>query len=66
MKTVTSNYDRLVETLQSVRNAMIAAKAGAPTLPPLLVAEEHLLRMLFDEKEVDEYLASPGAKIYGR
>ena len=57
---------RLIAALQSVRHAMIAAKAGAPALPALFTAEEHLLRVLFDENEVAEYLASPGAKIYGR
>ena len=57
--------DRLIAALQSVRHAMLAAKADAPTLPALLSAEEHLLRVLFDENEVAEYLASPGAKAHG-
>lgn len=48
--------DRLIATLQSIRHAVMAAKAGAPTLPPLLIAEEHVMRVLFDEDEVAEYL----------
>jgi hypothetical protein len=58
--------NRLIAALQAVRHAMIAMKAGAPALPPLFSAEEHLLRVLFDENEVAKYLASPGAKVYGR
>lgn len=58
--------DHLLAALAAMRHAMMAAKADAPTLPMLLTAEEHLLRILFDESTVEEYLTSPGAKVYGR
>jgi hypothetical protein len=66
MKPSLADREHLVAALQSVRNAMVASQAGAPTLPPLLSAEENLLRALFDAAEVEEYLASFGAKVYGR
>lgn len=66
MKPSIGDRERVVAALQHVRNAMIAAQADAPTLPALLSAEENLLRALFDDPEVEEYLASPGAKVYGR
>lgn len=50
--------------LQHVRSAMIANKHGAPPGPALEAAEEALLRALFSEEEVVEYLQSPGAQVY--
>jgi hypothetical protein len=55
-----------MHALSHLRNAMIAAKAGAPTLPALLVAEENVLRILFPAEEVEGYLSSSAAKVYGR
>lgn len=52
------------EALQHVRNAMIARKYRAPIAPILEAAEESLLRLLFSEEEIDEYLKSPGAQVY--
>jgi hypothetical protein len=56
----------LLRVLTHVRNAMIAQRADASPLPPLLAAEEQLLHVLFNTAEVEEYLASTGAKVYGR
>lgn len=50
--------------LQHVRNAMIANKHGAPVAPALAAAEEDLLRLLFSEEEIAEYLQSLGALVY--
>lgn len=50
--------------LQHVRNAMIANKHGASVAPALEAAEESLLRLLFSEEEVAEYLRSSGALVY--
>jgi hypothetical protein len=52
------------KALQHVRSAMIANKHGAPPGPALEAAEEALLRMLFSEEEVVEYLQSLGAQVY--
>lgn len=52
------------KALQHVRYAMLGNKHGAPFGPLLKTAEEALLRLLFSEKEVAEYLQSPGAKVY--
>jgi len=56
----------IVRALSHVRHALIALRADAPVLPALLCAEEELLRAIFTEKEVEEYLASNAASIYGR
>jgi len=58
--------DRAIAALQHVRNALVAALNGASVLPALHTAEEHLLRLLFDPNEVEQYLVSDGAKVYGR
>jgi hypothetical protein len=52
------------KALQHVRNAMIANKHGASPGPALEAAEEALLRLLFSEEEVVEYLQSPSARVY--
>jgi len=54
----------LKTALQHVRNAMIANKHGAPVAPALEAAEEALLRLLFSEETVIEYLQSSGAQVY--
>src|SRR6476646_397236 len=54
----------LKTALQHVRNAMIANKHGAPVAPALEAAEEALLRLLFSEEAVIEYLQSSGAQVY--
>ena len=59
-----SDQEHAQKALQHVRNAMIANKHGAPPGPPLAAAEEALLRLLFSEEEVLEYLKSPGAQVY--
>lgn len=55
---------RIQEALQHVRHAMVANKHGAPVAPALQAAEEGLLRLLFSEEEIAEYLQSPGALVY--
>lgn len=55
---------RVKDALQHVRAAMIAVKHGAPPGPALEAAEEALLRLLFSERDVEEYLQSSGAKVY--
>lgn len=57
---------QLEGVLDAVRQAMLAVVHNAPPLPALLVAEERILRLMFTPAEVDDYLASKGAKIYGR
>lgn len=52
------------KALQHVRGAMIANKHGAPVAPALEAAEEALLRLLFSEEDVVEYLQSSGAQVY--
>ena len=52
------------KALQHVRGAMLANKCGAPIAPNLEAAEEALLRLLFSEEEIAEYLQSPGAQVY--
>ncbi len=55
---------RVQGALLHVRNAMIANKNGAPVAPALEAAEKDLLRLLFSEEEISEYLQSPGAAVY--
>lgn len=55
---------RIKEVLGHVRVAMIANKHGAPPGPALEAAEEAILRLLFSEQEVTEYLQSSGAQVY--
>lgn len=56
----------LFHALGHIRAALTAHRQGAPVAPPLLAAEETVLRILFTDDEVDAYLASPGAKVFGR
>lgn len=56
----------VLDALSHVRAALIAAKHGAPVKPALLCAEEKLLRALFSAQDVEEYLGSSAAQIYGR
>lgn len=53
--------ERAQKALTHIRAALIANKAGAPVGPALEAAEEHILRMLFSEKDVTEYLQSSAA-----
>lgn len=65
MKMMTDNERVFVQgALQHVRAAMVANKYGAPVAPALEAAEEDLLRLLFSEEEIVEYLQSPGARVY--
>ena len=52
-----TDRNELINALQSIRYAVTAAKAGAPVMPALLKAEDQLMRILFDENEIVEYLA---------
>jgi hypothetical protein len=49
---------RVQDAIRHVRTAMIANKGGAPVGPALEAAEETLLRLLFPEHVVLEYLKS--------